>query len=357
MSYLVLNPEFESTAYVEVYDSLIWTERYSEAGDFEIYVPASNQVHALFLEDHYLWSSDSDRLMIIEDIQDKTDVEDGSFTTITGRSLESMLDRRIIWNQTVLTGNFQNGIKKLLDQNAISPTDANRKLPGLRFVSSLDPKITSLTVDAQYMGENLYDVIVELCQEAKVGFKILMPTDGDFIFTLYAGLDRTYDQVMNPQVIFSPNFDNLAESTYAQSMRTHKTVAMVGGEGEGSDKKRTAVSRPEGGGTGLSRREMYIEASGVSSKVDGVVIPAATYNQQLAQKGREALAENTRTSAFSGKIENLPNLRYAEHYYLGDIVQVENEFGASGKSRITEFIRSHSPSAIEAYPTLESAEN
>lgn len=355
MSYIVLNPEYESTDPVEIYDSLIWTERYWEAGDFEIYVPASVDAHNMYLEDYYLWSSDSDRLMIIEDVQDDTDAEDGSFTTITGRSLESILERRIIWNQTILTGNFQNGIKQLLDQNAISPSDASRKIPGLRFVASLDPKVTSLTIDAQYMGENLYDAIVKLCKEKKVGFKIIMPTDGDLIFTLYAGLDRTYDQLANPQVIFSPNFDNLAESTFRQSMRPHKTVVVVGGEGEGTAKKRTTVARPEGAGTGMSRREMYSEASGVSS--NNGAIPDATYYQQLTQKGLEILAANARISTFDGKIENLPSLRYSEHYYLGDIVQVENEFGAQGKSRITEFIRSHSKTAIEAYPTLESADN
>lgn len=355
MSYLILNPEYESTNPVEIYDSLIWTERYWEAGDFEIYVPASMEVHNIYVEDYYLWSSDSDRLMIIEDVVDTTDVENGSFTTITGRSLETVLERRIIWEQTVLAGNFQNGIKKLLDENAIVPTDVRRKIPGLRFVPSIDPAVTALTINAQYMGENLYESIADLCKEKKIGFKILMPTDGDLIFTLYAGLDRTYDQLFNPQVIFSPNFDNLAESTFKQSMRTHKTVVMIGGEGEGTAKKRTAVSRPEGGGEGLSRREMYAEASGVSS--NNGAIPNATYIELLNQKGREVLAENVRISTFEGKIENLPTARYTEHFYLGDIVQVENEFGAEGRSRITEFIRSHSKTAIEAYPTLESADN
>lgn len=355
MTYILLNPEYESIAPVEIYDSLIWTERYWEAGDFEIYVPASVAVHSTFLENYYLWSSDSDRLMIIEDLQDDTDVEDGSFTTITGRSLESILDRRIIWNQTILTGNFQNGIKKLLDENAIAPTDANRKIPGLRFIPSLDPKITSLTIDAQYLGDNLYEAIVDLCKEKKIGFKIIMPTDGDLIFTLYAGLDRTYDQLVNPRVVFSPNFDNLAESNFVQSMRPHKTVNVIVGEGEGTAKKRTTVVSPGGAGTGLSRREMFSEASGLSS--NNGAIPVATYMLQLAQKGREILADNARKSVFDGKVENLPDLKYAEHFYLGDIVQVENEFGVQGTSRITEFIRSHSKTAIEAYPTLESADN
>lgn len=355
MGYLLLNPAYESTDPVEIYDSLIWTERFWEAGDFEIYVPASMGVHDMYLEDYYLWSSDSDRLMIIEDVEDNTDVENGSFTTITGRSLESILERRIIWNQTILSGNFQNGIKKLLDENAIAATDPARRIPGLRFVPSLDPAITSLTIDAQYMGDNLYDAIVDLCKEKKIGFKIIMPTDGDLIFTLYAGLDRTYDQLTNPRVVFSPNFDNLAESTFRRSMRSHKTVNLVAGEGEGTAKKRTTVSRPEGPGSGFARREMYYEASGVSS--NNGAIPNATYLQQLAQKGLEVLADHTRERKFDGKIENLPDLKYTEHYYLGDLVQVENEFGATGRSRITEFIRSHSKTAIEAYPTLESADN
>ena len=40
MEVLVLNTEFESVAIIDTFESLIWTDRYYEAGDFEIYTAA-----------------------------------------------------------------------------------------------------------------------------------------------------------------------------------------------------------------------------------------------------------------------------------------------------------------------------
>jgi len=37
---LVLNESFELVAIIDYYKSLIWTERYREAGDFELYLLA-----------------------------------------------------------------------------------------------------------------------------------------------------------------------------------------------------------------------------------------------------------------------------------------------------------------------------
>ena len=38
MEIYVLNTNFESVAVVDEFESLIWTDRYDEAGDFELYM-------------------------------------------------------------------------------------------------------------------------------------------------------------------------------------------------------------------------------------------------------------------------------------------------------------------------------
>ncbi len=53
-----------------------------------------------------------------------------------------------------------------------------------------------------------------------------------FVFELYAGFDRSYDQTENPYVIFSPKFENIINSNYIESKASLKTVTLVGGEGE-----------------------------------------------------------------------------------------------------------------------------
>ena len=196
-------------------------------------------------------------------IQITSDTEDGNHVTVTGRSLESILDRRIVWGQKLLSGNLQNGIKTLLNENVISPSDSNRKIPNFIFKESIDPAITKLKLEAQYTGDNLYDVIQKICEEQGIGFKITLNDEKQFVFELYAGSDRSYDQTENPYVIFSPKFENIINSNYIESKASLKTVTLVGGEGEGAGRRYTTV----GGGSGLNRRELFTDARDISSNV------------------------------------------------------------------------------------------
>ena len=148
--------------------------RYNENGDFELTFAIDSNVLEFMKEDYYLVSSESERTMIIEDITTDSDVEDGNILVVTGRSLESILERRIVWGQKVLTGNLQNGIKTLINEAIISPSDVNRKIDNFIFEESTDKRITDMTIDAQYFGEDLYSIIEGLCQEHEIGFKVIL---------------------------------------------------------------------------------------------------------------------------------------------------------------------------------------
>ena len=131
MELIVLDTSLKMLSVLDTFESLIWTERYSAYGDFEVYTSINDSVLEILKDDYYLWLKESDQTMIVEDRKIESDAENGNHFTVTGRSLESILERRIIWKQTILSGNFQNGIKKLLDENIINPSDASRKVEGL----------------------------------------------------------------------------------------------------------------------------------------------------------------------------------------------------------------------------------
>lgn len=259
MELIVLDTSLKMLSVLDTFESLIWTERYSAYGDFEVYTSINDSILEILKDDYYLWLKESDQTMIVEDRKIESDAENGNHFTVTGRSLESILERRIIWKQTILSGNFQNGIKKLLDENIINPSDASRKVERLIFEASTDPAITGLTVDAQFTGDNLYDAIKKLCDSKNIGFRIKLSDDNKFVFKLYAGADRSYDQFTNPYVIFSPKFENVINTNYLESKKTLKTVTLVAGEGEGADRKTTTVACSSGAGTGLNRRELYTD--------------------------------------------------------------------------------------------------
>lgn len=163
----ILDQNAASLAVLDTFQSFIWTDRYRGYGDFEIYMPAETSALSYLKEGNYLVTKDSDRMMIIEDIQVDTDAENGNHLIVTGRSLESILCRRVIWGYKVLNGNFQDAIRTLLNENVIAPSNSKRKIPNFVFRVSTDTRITGLTVDTQFLGENLYDAILSLCEEKR----------------------------------------------------------------------------------------------------------------------------------------------------------------------------------------------
>ena len=154
MELLVLNTDFESIAVIDTYESMIWTDRYNSYGDFEIFFAMDTQLLQYLKEDYYLWLKDSEHCMIIEDIKINADTEEGNHLIVTGRSLESILERRIIWGQRIFNGNLQNGIQTMLNECIISPSIADRKISNFVFVPSTDPKITRLKIDKRKAAEN-----------------------------------------------------------------------------------------------------------------------------------------------------------------------------------------------------------
>lgn len=353
MDILVLNENLSSVDIVDTFISLIWTDRYDCYGDFEIYVPTTAKNIGTFKRKYYLWIKESEHVMIIDSIENASDAENGPKLIIQGRSLESILDRRVIWKQTILSGNLQNGIKRLLDENVISPEIAERKIENFVFEASDDPAITELTIDAQFTGDNLYDAISNICIYYGIGFKITLSEDNKFIFKLYAGKDRSYNQIENPYVVFSPNFDNIINSNYIESDRYYKTTTLVAGEGEGAERKTIAVDATEEPCSGLDRRELFTDARDISTiTYEGETISDEEYYLQLAQRGYEDLAANTVINSFDGQVETNYLYNYGEEFFMGDIVQRADEYGNESRCRVIEFIRSYSDIGIEAYPTF-----
>lgn len=350
MDLLVLNKSLDVIAIVDVYESIIWTERYYEYGDFELYTAMTQDILNYIKTDNYIQRVGSDRVMIIEEIRIDTDSDTGNHITVTGRSLESILDRRVVWSQTTISGNLQNGLKKLINENIISPSKEERKISNFIFKDSTDSQITGLTVEAQYTGDNLYDVISKVCEEKSIGFKVSLNENKQFVFELYAGADRSYDQTNHPYVVFSPNFDNIINSNYLESKENLKNIALVGGEGEGTARKYLAI----GNTSGLDRRELFVDARDISSEgEDGQTLTTEQYNELLKQRGNEYLAGYTDLVSFEGAVETNIMYKYGVDFFDGDIVQIANEYGHEAKVRILEVVISENEEGNSVYPTFK----
>lgn len=352
MDLLILDEDLKSVGMIDSFQSLIWTERYWSCGDFELIVVADDMNLLLLQLNYYIWVRESEYVMIIEELTINTDSEEGNTITVKGRSLESILERRIIWNQTRVQGNFQNGIKKILDLNIISPEDEDRKVANLSFKVNSDPRFTELTIDKQWTGDNLYEAIQGICEEKRVGFKITLEGTR-FIFMLYIGTDRSYEQKKNPYVVFSPGFGNLINTEYYETEISNKTLTLVAGEDWGDERRRIVVMKPGGGLSGLHRKELYTDARDIQAKKDdGSYMTNEEYNELLGIRGYEKLSECYEDYIFDGEVDPYAMFQYGRDYFMGDLVQVMNEFKIESRTRITEFIRSYNEEGIKNYPTF-----
>ena len=356
MEALVLNEQFVSVIPVDTYESFIWVDRYNEYGDFELYAPIGVESLELLNNakiDYYLWTEDSDHVMIIDEITITSDIEAGNRLKISGRSLEWILNYRIVWTMTTLTGNFQTAIQKLLNDALINPTinTARRKINNFIFKPSTDPRITAMTIDMQVTGDNLYDTIRGMCRLKNVGFRVTLNNSNQFVFELYKGVDRSYAQTVNPYVVFSQGFDNIINSNYFETNRIKRTVALVAGEGEGPDRRTITVDK---GGVGLKSRELYADARDISSKTDdpNVDLTPQEYNAKLTERGNKKLSENVYIKSFEGDMETTQMYRYKEHFWIGDDVQMTNEFGIEAGVRIDEIIFSNNQTGSNVVPTF-----
>lgn len=349
MQPLILDKNFDAVLVLDFYESFIWTERYSRAGDFEIFAVASKELLKYIDTGYYVYLEESNRLMIIETLSIQTSSSNGNRVKISGRSLESILDRRIVWNQTTLNGYLDGQIKKLLDQNIISPSDSARRIPGFVYRNTDSSIISSMTIRSQYTGDNIYEIICGICDERGIGFKVEFDrTNNNFVFSLYSGTDRSYDQTENEPLEFSPDFDNLIDSNYTFNNIPYRSMALVAGMDQAENRIRTSIFRDES--QGLERRELYIDARDLQKDED---TSDEYYLATLEQRGFEKLIDYTEESSFEGNTETRLSQVFNRDYFLGDIVFVRNEYGIGSRCIVTELIRSSGEGMYNEYPKFE----
>ena len=352
MEIYALDKEFNKLNIIDEYQSVLWIDRYNKPGEFELYLGADTELLQYLQIGNYLTHRASTHLMVIESIRTETNVEEGDHFTIKGRSIEAFLGRRIVWKQTDFNDVYlQTAVQRLLNENVISPSVVGRQIPGVTFQASTDEKITSLKLTAQYTGDNLLDVITAICESNKIGFKMIPDANYNFVFSLYSGTDRSYDQTSNLFVVFSSKFDNIINTNYYESDEHYCNVTLVSGEGEGEDR----VTQVVGTTTGLERREYWTDARDLSRKdEDNQEIPIEEYNEMLKQRGKEKLEERKKDKTFDGKVDPTQTFTYGEDFFIGDIIQIRNEFGIEGSARIVEYVMSESvDGGLEYYPTFE----
>lgn len=352
------NTRFNRVGIIEDFESLIWINKYHDVGNFELYIPASTELFALLTsgEIHYITRADKpDNAMKVEKVELSTGDENGDHITITGRSAECILAQRVflssvLYQQTTI----QNAVLSAVYDNFIyskSESYEFRIIPIMSYDPNLDtPQYIKPVAYAnnQYNTETILDAVVDMCEYAHYGFKVTF-SPAALTFYIYVGVDRTINQSANKRVIFSPEYNNLANTTYSYDITSYFNLCQALGDGSGAAQYKT-WTKPTGlGGMALIEKSV---ASGISKSVEGGEMTDAQYMillQRFATKERNK-ADITRK--FDADILNFNAYTYGVDYNLGDKVTAINEYGISGSARVTEISEVFDESGYKIYPTL-----
>lgn len=318
---------------IDVYNSLIWTNRYFYCGDFELVIPANAELLPKIQPGFYIMRPDSSEAMVIEKIAITTDREKGDTFKFSGRSLLSILDRRITWNIGVeyIDENPSAVIVNLVHDNVTpdrsSQTFANYS-PVQRYIHGFNIQSTvtdARTMSCQSFGENLLDKVSEIAKTYGYGLKVTAdPTAAaPLTFLVYSKSDRDIVADISEQII---------TSTFTNDTTTYKNMAMVGGYGNGVDRWLRTSYLDTNEPTDLNRRELYVDASDKNQLDEN----AQTYPEVMRATGRQALTNCNHSIVFEATTDKDLGLD------LGDVVTANNGYEINVKARVTEIIESWS---------------
>ena len=334
---------FNNVAVIDDASSVIWVQRLNEIGEFEIYIRASAERLKLFNEgDVFITRPDSEIAMYVETVKLDTNEETGDYLTVSGRSAEVILSWRVV--QFYMFNSSDESTENII-----------RFLFTEKFIAAGVGKIPWVSLETahgweegsphQYTGRSLEEIFNSLCVTYDYGFKLKWLGNG-FEFQLYKGTDRSFDQNTNTYVVFSPEFENLGNTEYIKDTSEYANAAVIGGEGEGSD--RVFVSIAEQGKSGFYFRQVYLDARHSSQEE----LTLEAYKEQLANDGKDQLEQLRVTAEYTGEVLNYNQYTYGVDYFLGDKISTKNEYGIKGNAVVTEVTEVEDESGYKLVPTL-----
>lgn len=322
----VNNSTFEPIGELTQYTSLIWPDMFNAYANFELWAPIMEDNSEFIKKGNVIWCG-GDNAGIIEIVKSSINEDGEKLYHVKGRTLEKLLLDRIIWGGYTKSGLTSSIMYDIIKTQCVSPADLKRKIPYL--VCTADKGIGKHISNYQKTGKPVYDALSELATESDIGFSVKFdPYNKQFIFDVYSGSDRTMESTTNNPVVFDTDLEDILSSEYYSSIDSHKTVALVSGEDRGVNRKSVVVGAD--GGSGLDRKELYVDARDVQSEVqneqsgESTTLSPSEYLSALKQRGLEKLSENVITETFDAKIRQFGDMQYVfgRDYFKGDKVTV-----------------------------------
>lgn len=380
MEVYTLDSLFRRTEVVDRFESLIWTERWADIGEFELQLQSTQGFRKLFRTGTRLAINDSKRVMTVETAESASDDEGRRILKVKGRSLEAVMDERLAigtyagysplseWPlQDIPEWIARQMFSAICVSGNLHPNDVIPQIhwdpkghpdgPPHAGSDNLFPEDTIPESNFEIMmyqkPASLYKAIKDIADIYDFGFRLYRNGDtGQLFFNIYTGNDRTLQQEVLTPVVFSQDLQNLMNTTEFNTIEKTKNVAYVLWEHPDTHiMYREVVYAPEvdpANMTGFDRHVINVAGEiQDDDKGNDALISAA-----LIRQGLDELAKHRAFTGFDGEISQYSQYKYDYDYYLGDMVVMQDSNGMRNNMRVTEQIFVSDRDGDRSYPTL-----
>lgn len=372
MDVYILGDDLRRSEVVEQYESFVWAERWSEQGDFTLTIDPSFADANLFEKGKMLACEKSNRVMIVQTMENTKNDDGIRLLKITGPSFESVLEERVnYYDNFVLPAPTPNDptnktwgdgstlkpmaiVRSIFNAacvtNTVVPEDVIAQMQSGDYYSKTGMIAEPSDVPViQSEIDSLWNTIKTICDTYRMGFRIVriedpVPTNAPKLyFEVYTGFDRTANQTTRPAIVFSSQMDNLTDTSELSSISGYKNVAyVVAPHGTRMVVSSDVSSTP----SGKDRKVLFVNASDIDDAA------GAGLQAKLEQRGQQELAKTRVIVGFDGKINSNTGLIYGTDYMLGDLVEQRSDSGSRRIMRVTEQIFVSDKEGERSYPTL-----
>lgn len=375
-------------------ESLIWTERFLQAGDFTLVSKDIEWCIANMPPQKLVTMRDTDEVCIVENHEIVKGADGAPAVKVTGRSYDVIMEQRCTY--VVLTYGPNPGGNILVygvDNKRnwdIARLMANWALitPPLGMTENRIPRLTitatgfstaTALIDYQAKPGELYQEIVRILDLAAGGIRNTLTQSGSLGYInmqFYRGVNRSVNQSTRKAVIFSTQQGHIIDPKILMSIKDYKNEAYVYSDFyvgrvqvPGSVKPFVGVSASGWGEAqestdnagyllpgddflstddGQYRRILHVDATDLKSA--GSWSPS----QLMKQRGLKELAKHNRVAFIDGEIAADTDLTYKVDYELGDTVTLMGPYGVSQDLVVSEFTRSWDETGYRTFPTVSS---
>jgi hypothetical protein len=352
----ILTPVLDLLAEIDNYESLLFTRRWHEVGEFELRINRYKR-HTELLQRGNLIMLDASRnkIGIIRHREIELD-ENGKKTEnwlVKGIALKGVVAQRITVppvgdSHDRASGAAETVMKYYVNNHVVNPVDVKRKIDMVMLAND-QQRGSSISWESRF--KKLDEELTEISKISGLGWDVFLDfQQKKWIFDVFEGRNLTVNQTENPPVIFSPQFESLKQLSFVESDYNYKNYGYIAGQGEGEDRRVVEVGEAEG----LSRIETFIDSRDISEQDEsGQALTEEQIIAKLRERGQQKLSEFTQDFFLEGQILTNSPFVYEKDYDLGDIVTIQNrEWGVTRDARITEIKEIYEPGGFQIEATF-----